>query len=117
MMKTLTSVVVTAFLACVVVACAGEEPTEETAQNSEKLDIGCLRNARTNDEARACLGNPGGGAQPTPPAPPAGGGGGQSCSTSIQCVNGVCKCGGGVANAGQVCDPTSNCTTLCKDCK
>jgi hypothetical protein len=115
MMKTLTSAVVTACFTCLV-ACGGEEPTEETAQNSEKLDLGCLRNARTSDELRACLNSGGGGAQPTPPAPPAGGGG-QSCSTSVQCLNGVCKCGGGVANAGQVCDPTSNCNTLCRDCK
>ncbi len=113
-MKTVASIVGTALLVCLV-ACGEEETTEETAQSSEKLDLGCLKNARTNAEAQACLGNPGGGVQV--PAPPTGGGNGQSCSTSIQCQNGVCKCGGGVANAGQVCDPQSTCQTLCRDCK
>jgi hypothetical protein len=112
MTKILWSAVATACLA--LVACGGEEAKEDTAQSSEKLDFDCLRNARTRADVDACLGN--GGAAPEVPATPPAGGGGQSCRQSVQCVNGVCKCGNGVKNAGQVCDGATTCSTICRDC-
>jgi hypothetical protein len=108
MTKIVWSAVATACLA--LVACGGEEATEETAQSSEKLDFNCLRNAKTSEEVNACFGKAGGSPSTPPPT------GGSRCVQSVQCVNGVCKCGDGVKNAGQVCDGASTCSTLCRDC-
>src|SRR5688572_22778670 len=111
MTKIVLSAVATACLA--LVACGGEEPKEETAQSSEKLDFNCLRNAKTSEEINACLGG-GGGAPEVPATPPPTGG--SRCVQSVQCVNGVCKCGDSVKNAGQVCDGATTCSTICRDC-
>lgn len=91
------------------VAC-GEEATEESVGKSEdNLDVACFKTAKTRAEFQACLGDvpqSGGGSTSS-----SGGGGSQSCSTSISCVNGVCKCGD-----GSVCEPSA-CSTQCKVCK
>ena len=117
------------------VACAGEEE-EKTSSSSDELSAGCITGitARPGSpewraELNKCLND---GATtpaptPTPTRPPpgdvpgSGNGGGQSCSTSVQCINGSCTCGSG-PNQGASCDGTKgsgagSCSEVCSVCE
>ena len=135
MNKSLVLGTLSAFTFCLF-ACGDSAPEEKTGSNSEELNANCVRSikgapgsAQWRAELDKCLQE--GRTPTTPPAPAPGGGddgddgapggGGQSCSTSIQCINGTCSCGSG-ANKGKTCDGTTAtganaCSVVCADCK
>lgn len=123
--------VVTLFTA----ACSGDTEEEQTGASSDELSAGCISSIKARPgspewsaELQKCFSSgsgssSGGNVPPTTGGGkiPTGGGNGQSCSTSVQCINGSCTCGDG-ANKGASCDGTTStgdksCSVLCKSCK
>lgn len=112
---------------------AGTEPhPSDEGTSSEALSSACVQGIQApygtqawRDALQACIDE----ARASRPAPPPSEpvldprptpGGGQSCSSSIQCINGACTCGAG-PNKGASCDgrtPTGadSCSVKCQTC-
>jgi hypothetical protein len=126
-MKTLTTLALAA-LTISMVACAAEEPTEETGQTEDHYDVACVSNIQAppgSPQWRAalqqCISGYGAGGGGTVGGGGGGGGGGQSCSVSSQCINGSCTCSGG-PNVGRACigsqvSGADSCSVLCRYCR
>jgi hypothetical protein len=118
-----------------IAGCAEDPPEEQEASTASNLSAGCVRgiqapvgSAAWRAELQRCLSED---APATSPGAPGGGGGGggqaspgqpgQSCSSSIQCTNGSCTCGGGGPNQGRACVGSrstgdDSCSVLCRSC-
>lgn len=100
--------------------CAAEEAEEPTSTTTDALDAACIREIKAPagsqewlDALRECLRE--GASSSTP------GGGNVSCTQSVSCVNGTCRCGSG-PNKGKTCDGSvttgaTSCSVLCKVCE